>query len=138
MLIEKENWWKLSFSAVPWSYRREREWTESGVRLPFHARPPFYDMQDGFAVKEAEEGGEESTVFHDRLSSSLAGVQVAEDAVRHYEVDSGVTFPFDPLWDLARHQEKPLFTGGLDDEYLVATQKKWKDHVDLLLGGGVA
>ena len=57
-------------------------------------------------------------------------VALAESAIRHYEVDAGIAFPFDPLWDAyARSRPHRALLA------LSTPQHAWRATVDALLGG---
>ncbi|KAF7798839.1 hypothetical protein EIP86_010065 [Pleurotus ostreatoroseus] len=185
--VDRHDWWRIPVHAAPWAYRRARAWTEQGVRLPVHPKPPLSLLELGVVepVREPERGGsgEEGggggcqTGFGDgcevgedivvergdterdkenvnehsttilpppapltptaltstpalTLSPALPGVLAAESAIRHYEVDAGIAFPFDPLWD-AYARSRPY----RPHLALSTPQHAWRATVDALLGG---
>ena len=127
---EGEEWWRVPEPPTVWAYRRDREWTESGLRLPFYPKLPYLDhVAQGVQGHDGEE--DEDT----RLSLTLTGVQVVEDVVRRYEVDAGIALPYDPIWDQAVRARRARRVRVVDESAVVASKKQWREQEESLLGG---
>ncbi|PSR76119.1 hypothetical protein PHLCEN_2v8669 [Hermanssonia centrifuga] len=125
-----QDWWRPSSPSVTWAYRREREWTETGVRLPFHPRPPYYD-EPAFA-----DDNHEWCISADvELDPSLVGVRAAEQVLGPYEMDAGIVFPRDSFWGPLNWTRRPPLVGSVNQAQLELARQRWKAIADTFVGG---
>ncbi|KIP08649.1 hypothetical protein PHLGIDRAFT_364943 [Phlebiopsis gigantea 11061_1 CR5-6] len=126
------DWWRCSYEDVEWTYVRRYHWTDTGVKLTIHSRPPCYH---GTLYNAKAAYGYDDETSHDlELNPELVGVKVTEDALEAYERDVGICDQF---------QAFPQFTfdAGLllpedpSEDDIRDSREDWARQVDELLGG---
>ncbi|GJE94635.1 hypothetical protein PsYK624_108060 [Phanerochaete sordida] len=123
------DWWRQSYADVDWTCIRRYHWTETGVQLTFHPRPPHYHSTL-YSEKDKYEQPEEEPRDVE-LNPALAGVKGAEYALEHYERHVGIC---DSLPDLTFTAEL-LLPQDASEDVIRRGREQWERNVDALLGG---
>ncbi|PCH35731.1 hypothetical protein WOLCODRAFT_140049 [Wolfiporia cocos MD-104 SS10] len=138
-VIIPRDWWKNSYRTVQWTYlNSERQRRPRHLRTPciqplspgsgIHARPPHYHDHLLCRRMEEEEGASQEDL---ELNPSLAGVRVAEEALRPYECDVGIDRP--QIDSKPPHNRRVPSDGSPED----AARALWHDMVQALLGSEI-
>lgn len=123
------DWWQQSYGDVDWTCIRRYHWTETGVKLTFHPRPPYYHSTLYSDKENYQPAGEQRLDV--KLNRSLVGVKGAEDALEHYERHVGIC---DPVSDFSFTAEL-LLPEEASEDAVRRGREQWEQHVDALLGG---
>ncbi|KAI0343479.1 hypothetical protein BDW22DRAFT_1355923 [Trametopsis cervina] len=121
-----------------WLYRLKHErahlWTETGVKLQAHPRPPFY-IDPGVTEWQSSDTAFSPDDEDIELNGSLVGVKGAEEAVKQYEVAVGIAYELDPSLAVFYPSRVPLFLGELSDDYISQAVADWEKLVGGFLDG---
>lgn len=130
-----EDWWAVSYRKVPWSYRRQYQWSAEGIRYPRHPPPMHYQGLLCTTDSQEEEEDREGDV---ELNKGLVGCGDALEVMQRYEINVGIEPP--PPFDHTTSSNSslpfaPIFTGALSEEDLVAAKSEWDDLLEKLFDG---
>ncbi|EKM53600.1 uncharacterized protein PHACADRAFT_260036 [Phanerochaete carnosa HHB-10118-sp] len=123
------DWWQQSYVDVDWACVRRYHWTETGVKLTFHPRPPHYHSALYSEKEKYELTGEQQLDVE--LDPSLVGAKGAEYALEHYERRVGIC---NSLSDIMFTAEL-LLPEDASEDIIRRGREQWERHVDALLGG---
>ncbi|OCH93486.1 hypothetical protein OBBRIDRAFT_801838 [Obba rivulosa] len=139
-ILVSSDWWRTSFRAVPWAWPPRKPTSRSmtqekeQTKEPLHPRPPHYHDLLYRTRRWIRLETPDARVQELELNGDLAGIRVAEEAVKQYEVDVCIRSLDigDPLFKV---DEKPaLFTGELDEDKHAMEREKWDKQVRQLFG----
>lgn len=126
------DWWQLSYADVDWACLRRYHWTETGVKLTFHPRPPQY--QDTLYNVKEDYGYDGVGPRDVELNRALVGVKGAEDTLEPYEYNVGICDAASPLSHFSFTAELLLPEDASEDD-IQWGRDQWEQHVEELLGG---
>lgn len=125
------DWWQLAYADVEWRWSPRYHWTETGVKLTLHPRPPQYH---GTLYNDKTQYGFDNSAPQDmELNRFLTGVKGVEAALEVYERNVGIS---DASMPPAMSFTYQLFLPEDTTEDIVRrSQEQWEHQVDALLGG---